>query len=719
MWKRQFSSMALCLVLTGWLHAQWRLFSYDDGQPAYVDPHANAYVAVRFTPPLPLRVHGIHFMVFNTSNTIDGCHVWIEQTGDSGPTYLGYVPPPLPDKAWVKFNLSPARQMRASDFYVILQQPGGPVVGPGWWVALDNGTTTQRTRMCFDGQNWVDYTVADALIRVEATMDSPTRGDFGTAYGSFPSRLAQGGPCHLDVSQEWIGGPTSVTTVEDDALFADQDDEVAWCWVANPPDQARRKVFFGTQVSYNSMVSDPADERYLNILVDLNNNGQWDGDDEWPVRNFCFHFDPIPAGVNTMYLVDRAPDSIDPCQVPGKWARVTLSEAPVPDGTGAWGAFARGETEDFAFRAPRGGPRPLPPKLEGGARQKLQESTWRDILVCPHGWPGAETPRMQMEHIYNYGLTIPRDAVRADVSLEWIPSCGENGNPCTRLEWFELRTGGGVVVAEGCRAGPNWGSDLLGAPGWLMPGTHTLEGWAKFPVWTTVGHDDVAVYVLMWYDPAGDWVCARDREPLVMRYGSGEPGPGGGLVAHWTFDEGAGTTARDSSRGGADLTLHDITWEDGLLGSAVHFHGRGFGDAPRFTHSDNAVTVCAWVWHDSFRIGAVERYVTMSPEVAVIRKEADGRLHFFIQTDGTLKHLSVSGVLNEGQWHFIAGTWDGVNQRLYVDGEEIAHERSGGILNNASNVSVSSRDEPLNGKLDEARIYNRALSHAEILAQME
>ena len=144
-----------------------------------------------------------------------------------------------------------------------------------------------------------------------------------------------------------------------------------------------------------------------------------------------------------------------------------------------------------------------------------------------------------------------------------------------------------------------------------------------------------------------------------------------------------------------------------------------FGDAPRFTHSDNAVTVCAWVWHDSFRIGAVELYVTMSPEVAVIRKEADGRLHFFIQTDGTLKHLSVSGVLNEGKWHFIAGTWDGVNQRLYVDGEEIAHERSGGILNNASNVSVSSRDEPLNGKLDEARIYNRALSHAEILAQME
>jgi glycoprotein endo-alpha-1,2-mannosidase len=191
------------------------------------------------------------------------------------------------------------------------------------------------------------------------------------------------------------------------------------------------------------------------------------------------------------------------------------------------------------------------------------------------------------------------------------------------------------------------------------------------------------------------------------------------LIGWWKFDHGSGTTAIDSSDGGFDITLHNTTWEDGLFGSAVHFHGRGYGNAGNFKYNNNAVTVCAWVWHDTFRIGDIERYVTVAPEVAVIRKEGDGRLHFYIKTGGNLRHLWVDDILTEGKWYYVVGTWNGSNQRLYVDGEEIAGQAQGGVLGNTSDVMMSSGAEPFNGKLDEVRIYNHPLGRAEIQALMQ
>ncbi|KPK37269.1 MAG: hypothetical protein AMJ65_14985 [Phycisphaerae bacterium SG8_4] len=200
--------------------------------------------------------------------------------------------------------------------------------------------------------------------------------------------------------------------------------------------------------------------------------------------------------------------------------------------------------------------------------------------------------------------------------------------------------------------------------------------------------------------------------PLVLTCIAGASDAG--LVGWWTFDDGYGTTAIDSSGHGFDISLHNTTWENGVLGGALHFHGAGNGHVGNFSYSNNAITVCAWVWHDSFRISKIERYVTVAPEVAVIRKEGNGSLHFYIKTNGSLRHLWVSGVLAEGRWQHIAGIWDGLTQRLYVDGVEIASQEPGGVLGNTSSVEIGSVGEPFNGMLDEVRIYNRALVKAEI-----
>ncbi len=186
------------------------------------------------------------------------------------------------------------------------------------------------------------------------------------------------------------------------------------------------------------------------------------------------------------------------------------------------------------------------------------------------------------------------------------------------------------------------------------------------------------------------------------------------LVGWWKLNAGSGNTAIDSSGNGFDIPLQNIRWENGLFGGAVHFRGEGEGRVDGFTYSTNAITVCSWVWHEAFVTGNQERYVTVSSEVAVIRKEGDGRLHFYIKTDDSLRHLRVSDVLTEGQWHHVAGTWDGLTQRLYYDGVEIDSQAPGGALADTTGVRLSNASESINGMLDDARIYTRALTAEEI-----
>ena len=73
-------------------------------------------------------------------------------------------------------------------------------------------------------------------------------------------------------------------------------------------------------------------------------------------------------------------------------------------------------------------------------------------------------------------------------------------------------------------------------------------------------------------------------------------------------------------------------------------------------------------------------------------------------------------------WVHLAGTYDGTTQRLYVNGTEVAKraqsgpiEVSGGVLRIGGN---SIWGEFFKGRIDEIRVYNRALSAAEITTDM-
>ncbi len=87
---------------------------------------------------------------------------------------------------------------------------------------------------------------------------------------------------------------------------------------------------------------------------------------------------------------------------------------------------------------------------------------------------------------------------------------------------------------------------------------------------------------------------------------------------------------------------------------------------------------------------------------------------------------NTSSSYNDNQWHFFAVTYDGANAKLYVDGEQklnisvptlSTNPNSNLAIGNLSNVYAQCI--PTSGHYDEVKVYDTALSGAEILAIFE
>ncbi|MHC4199985.1 MAG: LamG-like jellyroll fold domain-containing protein, partial [Planctomycetota bacterium] len=196
-----------------------------------------------------------------------------------------------------------------------------------------------------------------------------------------------------------------------------------------------------------------------------------------------------------------------------------------------------------------------------------------------------------------------------------------------------------------------------------------------------------------------------------------------GLVSWWKLDDGAGYVASDSAgtNHGSLMNMDPATdWIFGQVGAgALQFDGiNDYVDAPSLSLTTNAITIAAWVRHDAFT-AAGERYVTVGADVAYLKRKSDGKLQLAVKLGGSYTTLELSGVLIEGAWVHIVGTFDDDTdtQRLYINGSQ-ADEKTGvtGTMDAASGARMSSLLEPFCGVLDDVRVYDRAISPAEVQA---
>ncbi len=199
-----------------------------------------------------------------------------------------------------------------------------------------------------------------------------------------------------------------------------------------------------------------------------------------------------------------------------------------------------------------------------------------------------------------------------------------------------------------------------------------------------------------------------------------------GLVAAYAFDEGAGTTTSDASGNSHNGTISNGTWTAlGRFGAALQFNGASGG----VTVSDAAaldltggMTLEAWVYPTSTVVGwraviskNTERYFLMAGSDNN-RPVGGGTF-----TAGGTLNLRAPNVLPVNTWTHLAATYDGTNVRIFVNGVQAASQAQTGALTTSTGTLTIGYDaygEVFAGRIDEVRVYNRALSGAEIQTDM-
>lgn len=202
------------------------------------------------------------------------------------------------------------------------------------------------------------------------------------------------------------------------------------------------------------------------------------------------------------------------------------------------------------------------------------------------------------------------------------------------------------------------------------------------------------------------------------------------LVLHLSFDEGSGNVASDSSTFNNDCALNgNPQWTDGPFGTALELDGATWGEIADADSLDltDALTIETWA-----KVPAGGEGTQSAVEKGAAWIEGEYNLAV-LYGGGTLLQMrdlpapcgdgNVGTTIQDGEWHFLVGTWDGSTIRLYVDGNLDAEmDCAGTLLTNTDPMFIGARGGSqrfVTGALDEIKVYNYALSEAEILADMD
>lgn len=208
------------------------------------------------------------------------------------------------------------------------------------------------------------------------------------------------------------------------------------------------------------------------------------------------------------------------------------------------------------------------------------------------------------------------------------------------------------------------------------------------------------------------------------------------LVAHYTFDG----NASDSSGNGLHGTVYnsDLTTDRfGNENSAYSFNGTDSYiqvNNNALLQPSSVVTVSAWIF-SNYSQGSYNGIVNniwdnFSDEsgYGLCYDDAYYRVAFISKTNGVSSWWgSGCNYTPENQkWIHLTGTYDGSNAKIYADGVLINSIPASGALNYSFSNDMwigryydSNEEHYFNGKIDDIRIYSRALSENEVQALYE
>jgi hypothetical protein len=206
------------------------------------------------------------------------------------------------------------------------------------------------------------------------------------------------------------------------------------------------------------------------------------------------------------------------------------------------------------------------------------------------------------------------------------------------------------------------------------------------------------------------------------------PAPAGQL-GYWAFDDGTGTTARDSSANKNDGRLvGGPVWVDGKFGKALQFDGvDDFVEVPhnaKLIPTTGKATVSVWInakrhtgpgggtWQGILAKGG-------APRLYNLYTHANRVLHFSTGVSGAYVGSLSTGEVPLNEWVHVAVVVDG-RHLYYLNGEpagvagEGATVPSGGTANLTIGLTTSGEANYFLGLIDEARVYDLALTEVQI-----
>ena len=196
------------------------------------------------------------------------------------------------------------------------------------------------------------------------------------------------------------------------------------------------------------------------------------------------------------------------------------------------------------------------------------------------------------------------------------------------------------------------------------------------------------------------------------------------LVAAYSFDEGTGDKAVDSSGGSNSAILNNAAWTSkAKYGKALSFNGKnsfvsaGVAGLPAVNAPK---TISCWL-NVSGGAGTTQSVIALANEA----QHASVQQEFKSSQVGMLQYGDTWLVAGNSPpakaWHHFAYTFDGTQNRFYIDGVLVSSStiqpQAGSVAGFQIGRGIAGSDY-FKGSIDEVRIYSRALSQEEITAVM-
>ena len=221
------------------------------------------------------------------------------------------------------------------------------------------------------------------------------------------------------------------------------------------------------------------------------------------------------------------------------------------------------------------------------------------------------------------------------------------------------------------------------------------------------------------------------------------------LVVYFTFDNVQNNRILDESGNGLDAeVVKDIKFVKGRYGNGIHITN-DTEDCVNVPTADELeiseeITMMAWVYQEDwkgsssqwFDKGCYSARSNSLYGMGVFDENDDPDLAFLPNGSGVgiilgerefHVRIAIENEMRNGTWHHIVGVCEGLNVRMYLDGENIheSNQRPPFIFNgiNEEDLRIGcAKGKPAyaveGGSIDEVAIWSRALSETEIRAVM-